>query len=118
MLARGFTVRIEDQGKISFVHPRLPRLWVDIDRMHETRDHVWSINTNSKEPLVFAYWFSRESFRTLVPHQLDGVRVLVPGGAEDVLSTTYGTWRIPQPKKGYLRGPLNLMLWDREPSPS
>lgn len=113
MLARGYTVRQEDAGKISFLHPRVAWLWVDIDRIHETRDHLWSVNTGSDEPVVFSYWFSRASFQTLVPRELDGVRVLVPGGAEDVLSATYGTWRVRQSKKGYLRGPLNLMLWNR-----
>jgi choline kinase len=117
MLARGFKVRAEDPGKISFRHPRVPGLWVDIDRIHESREHLWSINSGSDEPAVFSYWFSRDSLKTLEPRQLDGVRVFVPGGAEAVLTAIYGMWRIRQAKKSFLRGPLNLMLWNRAAMP-
>jgi hypothetical protein len=111
LIARGFTIRVETAGKISFQHPRVGGLWVDIDRLVEARDHWW-VMSHSEDAVTFAYWFSRESLARLVPTTFDGVPVFVPGGAEDVLATIYGTWRIRQSRKqDWLRAPLNLMLW-------
>jgi hypothetical protein len=113
MLARGYRVRMESAGKISFMHPRV-QVWVDLDRLVETRDHFWVSGPASDEPLVYAYWFPRESLATLAPRTFEGIDVLVHQGAETILETIYGTWRIPQPERDYLHGPLNLMLWHRE----
>jgi len=112
MLARGYSVRMEHPGKISFQHPRIDWLWLDIDRLHEMRDHLWSMSPTEDEPVTFAYGFNRESFASLERRVLEGVEVYIPVGAEEVLETIYGTWRVKEEKKeDWLRGPANLTLW-------
>ena len=112
MAARGYSVRLDLPGKVSFRHPRVEWLWLDIDRLHEMRDHLWSMSPAESDPVTFAYGFSRESFASLEPRMLEGVKVYLPAGAEEVLETIYGTWRMREEKKeDWLRGPANLTLW-------
>jgi len=112
MLARGYSVRLHLPGKISFRHPRIEWLWLDIDRLREMRDHLWSMSPSEDDPVTFAYGFSRESFASLERRTLEGVEVYVPVGAEEVLETIYGTWSVREEKKeDWLRGPANLTLW-------
>jgi choline kinase len=110
MLARGYRVRMETPNKMSFMHARLP-VWLDIDSLMDARDHCWNCDPADGAVLAPAYWFPRQSLEQLSVCTFEGVEVYLPAGAEEILATIYGTWRVPQQKRDFVRGPLNLMLW-------
>lgn len=110
MLARGYRSRMESPDKMSFLHPRLP-LWLDIDRVVHARDHGWICDPPAGAVMAHAYWLPRDSLAELSLRKFEGVEVYVPRNAAEILTATYGIWQVPQQKRDYLRGPLNLMLW-------
>ncbi|HEY4100355.1 MAG TPA: NTP transferase domain-containing protein [Gemmatimonadales bacterium] len=112
MLAREYTLRAETDTKVSFIHPKVP-LWIDLDRLVESRDHFWIPDPPGQNAFRHAYWFPRPSFETLSVRRFEGVDVFVPDGAEEILTAIYGTWWIPQQKRHFQRGPLNLMMQEQ-----
>jgi hypothetical protein len=111
MKAHGFRVRVEDQYKLSLVHPRHPRLFVDIDVVHPWKEG-WAItNANADPRRVFRYRFPRRVFaETRLARFSDGMVVRTPADPEGFLSAVYGDWRVPAAKTHYLYAPLNLEL--------
>jgi choline kinase len=110
MVACGYRVRRETPNKLSLTHPCVP-LSLDIDVLTTARGHCWNCDPPEDAELANAYWFPRDSLAELSVRILEGVEVYVPVGAEEILTTIYGTWQVPQAKRDYARGPLNLMLW-------
>ena len=117
MVARGFVVRIEDEHKISVVHPRHPRLFIDVDIVHRRPDG-WAITNAAADPRrIYHYAFERSVFGATRSGTLGGRRVRLPADPERCLEATYGEWRTPQAKLHYLYGPLNLEIETRRTSP-
>jgi choline kinase len=109
MVARGYRVRVETPNKLSLLHPRVP-LSLDIDSLTDARGHRWNCDPADGAELAYAYWFPRDSVAEVSVRTFEGIDVYVPAGAAEILTTIYGTWQVPQPKRDYVRGPLNLML--------
>lgn len=113
MVARGFGVRIEDAHKVSVVHSRHPRLFIDIDIVHRRPDG-WVITNAAADPhRVYHYVFREPVFGETRPGALGGRPVRLPAEPEGFLEATYGEWRTPQAKLHYLYGPLNLEIESR-----
>lgn len=110
MIARGFEARIADAHKVSVVHPRHPRLFLDIDVVHRRGDG-WAITNASSDPRrICHYVFAPQVFGETRAGTLGGWRVRLPADPEGFLEATYGEWRTPQSKVHYLYGPLNLEI--------
>ncbi|HKV52321.1 MAG TPA: NTP transferase domain-containing protein [Gemmatimonadaceae bacterium] len=113
MIARGFQVRIGDAHKVSVVHPRHPRLFIDIDVVHRRGDG-WAItNASSDARRICHYVFAPSVFDGTRASTLGTRRVRLPADPEGFLEATYGEWRTPQAKVHYLYGPLNLEIETR-----
>jgi len=113
MVARGFTVRVEDANKVSVVHPRHPRLFIDVDVV-QRRGDGWAITNAHADPeRLFHYVFDRSVFGATRPGTLGGHPVRLPADPEGFLEAAYGEWRTPQAKVHYLYGPLNLEIESR-----
>jgi hypothetical protein len=107
MKRRGFGVRIENEHKLSLVHPRHPRLYIDIDVVSPHRGG-WSItNPNADSGRRFRYHFPAQVFADTKPASFAGLSVRVPHDPEGFLTAVYGDWRIPSVKTDYRYGPLN-----------
>jgi choline kinase len=109
MADRGYATRIQNDFKLSLVHPGHPRLFVDIDVVGRFRDG-WAITNADADPARWFYYrFERDVFAGVrsAPF-LDGMEVAVPNRPERFLEATYGDWRTPQAKVHYLYGPLNV----------
>lgn len=120
MVARGFGVRIERPGKLSVVHPRHPRLFVDVDVVERWRDR-WAISTTDPDSgRVFRYVFPPAVFPGTRPARFAGrLDVLLPAEPEGFLEATYGPdWRLPAPKLHYVYGPFNLRIEVPDQPPS
>lgn len=111
MVARGFRIRKQNEHKLSIVHPRHPRLFIDLDIVRPHRGG-WAItNVDGGGRLRFRYCFPLGVFATSrVARFVDGLEVKIPGDAEGFLSAVYGRWATPRAKVDYLYGPLNLEL--------
>lgn len=110
MVARGFAARIANAHKVSVVHPRHPRLFVDIDVVHRRGDG-WAITNATSDPRrICHYVFAPSVLGETRVVRFAGRRVRVPCNAEAFLEATYGEWRTPQAKLHYLYGPLNLEI--------
>ncbi len=109
MLRRGFRIRKENLHKLSFVHPRHPHLFIDLDVVRPHRDG-WAITNADADPSrLFHYRFTNGVFAGSRPMLLAGVgEVLVPADPEGFLAAVYGEWSRPQPRMDYRYGPLNL----------
>jgi choline kinase len=118
MARRGYDTRIQNDFKLSLVHPRHPRLFVDIDVVGRFRDG-WAITNADADPArLFYYRFEHDVFAGVrTARFLDGMEVAVPNRPERFLEATYGDWRTPQAKVHYLYGPLNVEVEIR-PLPS
>ena len=110
MMNRGFKIRWEDPWKISFLHPTVDDLWVDLDRIDHENGHFQITNGKVDKNILYRYPFCPTIFGSPVSSECAGIGVYIPEHAEQFLETVYGDWRVPQPKKGYLSGPLNLRL--------
>lgn len=108
MRRRGFDVRIENDDKLSLVHPRHPRLFVDLDVVRRHRDG-WAITNRNADPeKCFRYHFPAAVFAaTKQARFAHGLTARVPDDAEGFLAAAYGDWRVPSPKVDYRYGPLN-----------
>lgn len=111
MLARGFRVRKQNEHKLSLVHPRHPRLFIDLDLIRPHRGG-WAItNTDGDRRRRFHYCFPLGVFDGhSAARFVDGIAVAIPADAEGFLSAVYGRWQRPRAKVDYLYGPLNLEL--------
>lgn len=111
MAARGFRIRKQNEHKLSLVHPRHPRLFIDLDIVRPHRGG-WSItNVDNGDRLRFRYCFPLGVFASgRVARFVDGLEVEIPGDAEGFLGAVYGRWATPRAKVDYLYGPLNLEL--------
>lgn len=111
MLGWGFTVRVENAFKLSLVHPRHPRLFVDLDVIRPHRDG-WAITNAEADPRRrFHYHFPMTVFAGSTSARFaDRLEVAVPADAEGFLTAVYGQWRKPRARVHYLYGPLNLEL--------
>lgn len=111
MVARGFVVRKHNEHKLSLVHPRHPRLFIDLDIIRPHRSG-WAItNTDGGGRRTFRYWFPLGVFgSTAVARFADGIETAIPGDAQGFLRAVYGNWETPRAKVDYLYGPLNLEL--------
>jgi choline kinase len=110
MLNRGFRIRRENTWKISFLHPTVENLWVDLDRIDYENGHFQVTNGRVDKNLLYRYPFCPTIFGTPVSSECAGIGVYIPERAEQFLETVYGDWRVPRPKKTYHSGPLNLRL--------
>ena len=104
----GFGVRIENDDKLSLVHPEHPNLYIDIDVVKSQRDG-WAITMRDVESWkLFHYHFQRTVFadtkRWQFAHRLN---VRVPADPDGFLTAVYGDWRVPASKVDYRYGPLN-----------
>ena len=109
MLARGFRVRIANDEKLSFVHPRHPRLFVDIDVVRPHPRGWVIINADADPRRRFHYVFPPAVFDHLRRARLAGrLDVTMPGDAEGFLTAVYGDWRVPRGKVHFLYGPNNV----------
>jgi LicD family len=115
MLSRGYTVRIDNDLKLSLVHPEHPRLFVDIDVVRRFRDG-WAItNANADPARLFHYCFKHEVFADMQATRfVDGMEVAVPGSPEGFLEAVYGDWTVPRASVDYLYGPLNVEVEIRQ----
>ena len=111
MAARGFAVRKHNEHKVSLVHPRHPRLFIDLDIVRPYRDG-WAItNADGDGRRTFHYCFPLGVFAgDAAARFVDGIEVAIPADAEGFLGAVYGQWRTPRAKVDYLYGPLNLEL--------
>jgi hypothetical protein len=108
MRRRGFRVRIENDDKLSLVHPRHPDLYIDIDVVRRHRDG-WAITNRNADPAkLFRYHFPAPVFAGTKRAQFaDGLVVRVPGDPDGFLAAVYGDWSVPAGKVDYRYGPLN-----------
>jgi len=111
LLARGFKIRMQDEHRLSVVHPRHPRLFIDLDIVHPHRGG-WAItNVDGGGRRRFHYCFPFGVFENVrVTRFVDGTETTIPGDAEGFLRAVYGRWTTPRAKVDYLYGPLNLEL--------
>ena len=111
MVARGFRIRKQNEHKLSVVHPRHPRLFIDLDIVRPHRGG-WAItNLDGGGRRRFHYCFPLGVFESVrVARFVDGLEMAIPGNAEGFLSAVYGRWTTPRAKVDYLYGPLNLEL--------
>lgn len=111
MVAHGFTIRKQNEHKLSLVHPRHPRLFIDLDIVRPHRGG-WAItNADGDGRRRFHYCFPLGVFEgTAAARFADGTEVAIPADAEGFLTAVYGRWRTPRAKVDYLYGPLNLEL--------
>lgn len=109
MVHRGYGVRIDNDVKLSLVHPEHPRLFVDIDVVRRFRDG-WAITNADADPArIFHYCFDHGVFASVQATRfVDGMEVAVPGSPEGFLEAVYGDWTVPAAKVHYLYGPLNV----------
>jgi hypothetical protein len=114
MERRGYRLRYQDPWKLSFLHPMIDTLWLDIDLVYESAGHMVSTN-RSKEEFDYSYLFPRQPFRDLRRERLMGVEVYIPDDSEEVLSCIYGEWRTPRPSRNFLTGPLNARMERKGP---
>lgn len=109
MLRRGYRVRIENEYKLSLVHPLHPKLFLDLDIVRRHRDG-WAItHLVPGADRRFHYRFRGAVFagnRTM-PF-VGGLQVRVPADPEGFLEAAYGDWQTPRAKVHFLYGPLNL----------
>jgi choline kinase len=108
LMRRGFGVRIENECKLSLVHPRHPRLYIDIDVVRPHRDG-WAITNKDADPQKkFHYYFPAGVFAsTQTAAFTQSLMVRVPQDAQGFLAAAYGHWQTPAPKVDYRYGPLN-----------
>jgi hypothetical protein len=99
MLNRGFKIRREDTWKVSFLHPTVEELWVDLDRIDYKNGHFQVTNGSIDENLLYCYPFCPTIFGNPVSADCVGIGVYIPERAEELLETVYGDWRVPQTKK-------------------
>jgi choline kinase len=104
----GFGARIENDDKLSLVHPRHPCLYIDIDVVRPHRDG-WAItNNHSDQQKTFHYHFPAGVFAgTQTAVFAQNLAVRVPQDAEGFLAAAYGDWQTPARKVDYRYGPLN-----------
>ena len=104
----GFGVRMENDDKLSLVHPQHPRLFIDIDVVRPHRDG-WAISNKHSDPQkTFHYHFPAGVFAGTQPAVFArNLAVRVPQDAEGFLASAYGDWQTPAPKVDYRHGPLN-----------
>ena len=109
MRARGYGVRIDNEFKLSLVHPQHPRLFVDVDVVKPARGG-WAITNADADPArIFHYRFDKSIFAGLrIARFVDGIEVAVPADPEGFLEAVYGDWTVPEPPVHYLYGPLNV----------
>ncbi|MFC1593955.1 NTP transferase domain-containing protein [Candidatus Omnitrophota bacterium] len=111
MVNKGFQVRIENQHKVSFIHPRCDHLYIDIDRVYEKKGQMVITNSDADDTNNYSYYFSPDTFSGFKTVRFqDGLEALIPQEPEKFLETVYGDWRTPQQKSHYLYGPLNLFV--------
>lgn len=108
MKRRGFTVRIENEQKLSLVHPRHGCLFIDIDIVRSHRDG-WAITNSDANPQkVFRYHFPADVFAgTRKSTFANNLTVYLPSDPEGFLTSVYGNWRMPSEKVDYCYGPFN-----------
>jgi hypothetical protein len=116
MRARGYGVRIDNEFKLSLVHPQHPRLFVDVDVVKPARGG-WAITNADADPArIFHYRFDKSIFAGLrIASFVDGIEVAVPADPEGFLEAVYGDWTVPEPPVHYLYGPLNVEVEIRSP---
>ena len=109
MVRRGYAVRIDNDLKLSLVHPKHHVLYIDFDVVRRFRDG-WAItNTFSDPARVFHYCFKNEVFADVQATKfVDGMEVAVPGNWKCFLETVYGDWTVPAAKVDYVYGPINV----------
>lgn len=110
MLKRGFSIKRENTWQISFFHPTVEGLWIDIDHIEHENGHFLITNGVADKDLLYRYPFCPTIFGTPVISECSGLRVYIPERAEEFLETVYGSWRVPSTKKKPHSGPLNLRL--------
>jgi choline kinase len=109
MVDRGYDVRIENDSKLSLVHPRHPRLHVDIDVVKPSPGGWVIINTDADPARIFHYRFEKRIFAgPRAARFVDGIEVAVPADPEGFLEAVYGDWTVPEGRVHYLYGPLNV----------
>lgn len=108
MLRLGFVVRIENDDKLSLVHPKHPRLYIDIDVVRRQRDG-WAITNQDADPAKrIHYHFAADVFAsTTVAPFAHGLMVRVPKDPDGFLAAVYGDWHVPASKVDFRYGPLN-----------
>jgi hypothetical protein len=109
MMARGYGVRIDNEFKLSLVHPQHPRLFVDVDVVKPSRGG-WAITNADADPArIFHYRFDKSIFAGLrIASFVDGIEGAVPADPEGFLDAVYRDWTVPEPPVHYLYGPLNV----------
>lgn len=110
MLKRGFSIKRENTWQISFFHPTVEGLWIDIDHIQNENGHFLITNGVADKDLLYRYPFCPTVFGTPALSECSGLRVYIPERAEEFLETVYGNWRVPSTKKKPHSGPLNLRL--------
>ena len=85
MIQHGYRVRIENDHKLSLVHPGHPHLFVDLDVVHPFRDG-WAItNSNAMPGRIFRYLFPNHVFAGTTPARIaNGLEVLLPAAPRDL----------------------------------
>lgn len=108
MKRRGFGVRIENEDKLSMVHPHHPHLFIDIDVVRRHRDG-WCITNRDADPQkIFRYHFPAGVFAgTKRAPFAQRLTTRIPANADGFLAAVYGDWRIRSSKVDYRYGPLN-----------
>jgi choline kinase len=106
---RAFRVRIENEEKLSLVHPRHPFLFVDIDVVRPHREGWAIVNRDTDAERVFRYHFPAGVFAGVQSATFGGdLMVQIPGDAEGFLAGVYNDWRKPAGKVDFRYGPLNV----------
>jgi len=109
MMDRGYDVRIENDSKLSLVHPRHPRLYIDIDVVKPSRGGWVITNVDADPARIFHYRFEKHIFAGLrAATFVDGIEVAVPADPQGFLEAVYGDWTVPAGRLHYLYGPLNV----------
>jgi choline kinase len=118
MVGHGYHVRIDNEFKLSLVHPRHPRLFVDVDVVKPSRGG-WTITNADADPArLFHYRFDKAVFSALrIAPFVDGIEAAVPADPEGFLEAVYGDWTVPEPPVHYLYGPLNVEVELRSADP-
>ena len=108
LMRHGFAVRIEDDCKLSLVHPKHPHLYIDIDVVSPHRDG-WAITNRDADPRkTFRYYFPAGIFAgTQTAPFARHLTVRIPQDPQGFLAAAYGHWQTPAPKVDYRYGPLN-----------
>lgn len=111
MLKKGYKLRINDDYMLSFIHPRVPGLFIDFSRVYQKDNHmVIRILSEDDQNTLFSYYFPIETMCKFRKVNFQRNKVFIPMEPDKWLSVVYGEWQIPQKKFNYQCDHKNLKI--------